>query len=305
MTALTSRQRRQPVWALGLAVAATGTALCMSVLAGWQRGGWLAERLVWVATGAVLVIGAHLLPALCRSSPVVVRCIAVLLWAACMVAASYGHATFFLFSQQHAGDVRAETVSIAGTQAYRSLTSVTAERVGIVTVLARANASHCTRDCPQQAVRRVSLAARRDALDAEADDIRRQQTLADRQTAMRESRREDPVTSRLADLFAVPAGRIDLFVGLAFAAVLEGVACLLWWIALQAPVPVTASYAEVTADSTVVTQPVAPLETEITSLIRDIEAGHLRPTVSEIRRRLSCSQAKAAALRRQFIASRA
>jgi hypothetical protein len=94
MTALTRRQRRQPGWAMGLAVAATGTALCMSVLAGWQRGGWLAEWLVWMATGAVLVIGAHLLPALCRSAPAVVRCGGILLWAACMVAASYGHATF-------------------------------------------------------------------------------------------------------------------------------------------------------------------------------------------------------------------
>lgn len=29
-----------------------------------QRGGWLAERLVWVAIGIVLVADAHLLPAL-------------------------------------------------------------------------------------------------------------------------------------------------------------------------------------------------------------------------------------------------
>ncbi|MDF6619159.1 hypothetical protein NLP61_25765, partial [Escherichia coli] len=52
-----------------LSIAATGTAICVSVLAGWQRGGSLAERLVWVAIGVVLVASAHLLPALVRGSP--------------------------------------------------------------------------------------------------------------------------------------------------------------------------------------------------------------------------------------------
>lgn len=58
---------------LALAVAATATAICMSVLAGWQRGGELPERLVWVAVGIVLVVGAHLLRTLCRTSPLVRR----------------------------------------------------------------------------------------------------------------------------------------------------------------------------------------------------------------------------------------
>jgi hypothetical protein len=52
-----------------LSIGATGTAICLSVLAGWQRGGSLAERLVWVAIGVVLVVSAHLLPALVRESP--------------------------------------------------------------------------------------------------------------------------------------------------------------------------------------------------------------------------------------------
>lgn len=86
-----------------LAVVATGTAISMSVLAGWQRGGWLAERLVWVAIGVVLVSGAHLLPALCRSAPLSGRLVGFVLWLGCMAAASYGHATFFLLSQSHAG----------------------------------------------------------------------------------------------------------------------------------------------------------------------------------------------------------
>lgn len=117
--------------ALALAVAATGTAVCMSVLAGWQRGGWLSERLVWVAVSVVLVGGAHLLPALCRSAPLSVRGIGTLLWLGCMAAASWGHATFFLLSQSHAGEVRVSAVSVASVPAHRSLTAVMAERASV------------------------------------------------------------------------------------------------------------------------------------------------------------------------------
>ncbi|WP_306173027.1 hypothetical protein [Ralstonia pickettii] len=81
-----------------LLIGATGTAICLSVLAGWQRGGSLAERLVWVAIGVVLVVSAHLLPALVRDSPYRMRAIAGVLWATCMVTACYGHATFFLLA---------------------------------------------------------------------------------------------------------------------------------------------------------------------------------------------------------------
>lgn len=87
-----------------LAIAATGTAICLSVLAGWQRGGFLPERLVWVAIGVVLVASAHLLPALVRHSPYRVRAVAGALWLACMLAACYGHATFFVLAQRHAGN---------------------------------------------------------------------------------------------------------------------------------------------------------------------------------------------------------
>lgn len=62
-------------WAFVLAVGATTTALCLSVLAGWQRGGTLPERLIWIAIGMVLVTSAHLLPALIREMPIVIRAV--------------------------------------------------------------------------------------------------------------------------------------------------------------------------------------------------------------------------------------
>ncbi|MCG5076494.1 hypothetical protein [Paraburkholderia tagetis] len=307
--------------ALALAVAATGTAVCMSVLADWQRGGWLSERLVWVAVGVVLVSGAHLLLALCRSAPLAVRGIGVVLWLGCMAATSWGHATFFLLSQSHAGEVRVSAVPVVSVPSHRALTAVMADRASVAADLAVADSRHCIRGCPALRIRRTSLTARLDALDAEAVDVRRYQVIEDGNAAHRDSVRDDPVTARLAVLRGVANARFDLFAGLAFAAVLEGTACLLWWIALlpQGPSPVTDRHKAETAvtaytpaitictagTTPTVTEPETETETEVTKLRRDIEAGIVKPTVSGIRRHLGCSQAKAAALRKLVIDSTA
>ncbi|WCM19761.1 hypothetical protein NDK50_20495 [Paraburkholderia bryophila] len=312
--------------ALLLAVAATGTAISMSVLAGWQRGGWLAERLVWVAIGVVLVAGAHLLPALCRSASLSGRVVGALLWLGCVGAASYGHATFFLLSQLHAGELRESALPIANIPTHRELTAVMAERASVTAELARADTRRCTRDCPTWQARRTSLAARLDALDAEAADVRRYQITEDGNAERRVTTRDDPVTARLATLCGIVATRLDLFAGLAFAIVLEGVACLLWWLALTHPASesfvanrhgvahdVTADMAPVTTlagsptpttvQSTVpsVVKPTVTCpESDIARLRRDIESGAVKPTVAGIRQFLGCSQAKASALRRQL-----
>jgi hypothetical protein len=109
--------------AFAMATAATGTGVFLSMLAGWQRGGTLPERLAWVAIGVMLVVSAHLLPALASNAPSTVRAVAGLLWVACMATACFGHATFFLIAQQHAGIQRAETIGAVTTSAVdRSLT---------------------------------------------------------------------------------------------------------------------------------------------------------------------------------------
>lgn len=312
--------------ALLLAVVATGTAISMSVLAGWQRGGWLTERLVWVAIGVVLVTGAHLLPALRRSAPRSGRVAGAVLWLGCMGTASYGHATFFLLSQLHAGELRVSAIPVASIPPHRNLTAAMADRASVIAALARADARRCIRDCATWQARRTSLAARLDALDAEADDIRRYQTTEDGNAEHRVTARDDPVTARLAMFCGIPEARLDLFAGLGFAAVLEGLACLLWWVALAPQVPespitdrhgiahdVTAGRAPVTPPARSPTPiavqspgpPVVPPtvtlpESDLARLRRDIESGAVKPTVVNIRKRLRCSQAKASALRRQL-----
>lgn len=311
---------------LPLAVGATGTATCLSVLAGWQRGGPPAERLVWVAIGMMLVVGTHLLPALVRSMPLMTRLVAGALWLACMAATCYGHLTFFLLAQRHAGELRAESVaSHAPLPANRSLTAVMTDRATVAAQLATANARPCQRDCPALEARRISLAGKLDALDAEAEDVRRAQDAADRVTGQRDGLTADPVTVRLAAWFGIAAVRVDLLSGLTFAVVLEGVACLLWTVTLRSPptvMPVTPLSAPVMVGPTpklARRQPKAErragggnpgtpspaVESEdpaVTQLVQDVVAGRVRPTVSDIRRHLGCSQTRAAAMRRQLAA---
>lgn len=265
--------------AFALAVAATGTAVTLSVLSGWQRGGTLPERLVWVAIGVVLVVTAHLLPALARSANLRVQLVAAGLWAGCMGAAVYGHAVFFLLAQAHAGERRAATVPPPEISSGRSLTTVMDERAIVTAQLTVANVRRCVRDCPSLRVRRASLAARLDALNAEAGEIRRQEVVADRVTAQRDALLADPVTSRLAGLLGTTAPRIDLLSGLLFASVLEGVACLLWMLTLESsPLQESALVVGELTPSAVVPVPDVTAETE--PVVTGAAASHVDETAN-------------------------
>ncbi|WP_334032903.1 hypothetical protein [Burkholderia gladioli] len=305
--------------AFALATAATSTAIYMSVLAGWQRGGSSPERFVWVAIGVVLVAGTHLLPALCRSAPIGGRMIGAALWLGCMAATSYGHATFFLLSQQHAGLLREASVPMVSVPAHRSLTEVMTDRSTVTAQLSRLEARPCAGDCPGWRSRHQALVAKVDALEAEALDVRRYQTIDDGNAKRRVTAHDDPVTARLAGLSGIGEAQLDLAAGLGFAAVLEGLACLLWWIAL-APVTIrpvgttghprarrtVSPPTAVTLPRHAVTPPPAQPSRhrnadDIEQLRRDIDSGAVKPTVTGIRRHLGCSQAKASALRRQLV----
>ncbi|KVT96591.1 hypothetical protein WK60_08630 [Burkholderia ubonensis] len=277
-------------WTLALAALATTTALCLSILAGWQRGGTLPERLIWIAIGVVLVTSAHLLLTLIRDTPIPVRGVGSALWGACLLTACYGHAVFFAFAQQHAGEQRASTVqAIPVLSSARSLTAVMGERAVVTAQLASANARYCVGNCVTLESRRAALAAKLDALNAEADDVRRQQAATDRVTVQRDALLVDPVTSRLAALLRTTTARVDLVTGLAFAAVLEGVACLLWSIALRSPLPkplpvVTGDVSPAVTVTRAVTEPVVAAVVDVAgmteSVVTPVTASHGDETVS-------------------------
>ncbi|MCA8133559.1 hypothetical protein [Burkholderia cepacia] len=268
-------------WVFALAALATVTALGLSILAGWQRGGTLPERLIWIAIGTVLVTSAHLLPALIRDASIPVRAVGSLLWGACLATACYGHAGFFAFAQQHAGEQRALAVQVTTAPSpSRSLTAVMAERAAVTAQLATANARYCVGNCVTREGQRVSLAAKIDALNAEADDIHRQQVSVDQVTARRDALLADPVTSRLAALLGTTTARVDLLTGLTFAAILEGVACLLWTVALRSPLPKSLPAATGVTPATVTATPAVtePVVTTVTDAV-----GMTQPVVMPIK----------------------
>jgi hypothetical protein len=180
-----------------------------------------------------------------------------------MGAAVYGHAVFFLLAQAHAGERRAAAVPPPDMSPRRSLTAVMDERAAVTAQLTAADVRRCVRDCPSLRVRRASLAARLDALNAEAGEIRRQEVVADRVTAQRDALLADPVTSRLAGLLGTTAPRVDLLSGLMLASVLEGVTCLLWMLTLGAPpLPVPAPVVGEPTPTAIAPVPDATAETE-------------------------------------------
>ncbi|WP_175816944.1 twin-arginine translocation pathway signal protein [Burkholderia diffusa] len=228
-----------------LATLASGTSLWISVVAGTERGGLPVERAVWAAVGVVVLLGAHLIPALSRGAGANVRLPAMALWIVCMVSTGYGHATFFLAAQRHAGDVRATTLhrsaqaADAPPTAGRSLAEIARDHARVTQQLAVARNSRCTTRCEQLAVRRESLSAQLAAFDVEAAEGRRREQTIDRmrvanerQEAREELARIDPVTARAAAWLDVSRETIDLAIALIYGSVLECVACLCWLLAL-------------------------------------------------------------------------
>ncbi|RZF26074.1 hypothetical protein EVC45_29940 [Paraburkholderia sp. UYCP14C] len=250
------RGASSPKWcAAALAMAATGTSACVSFLASWERGGQFSERLVWVGVGLVLLLGAHLLPALARSAPMMLRVPALMLWVLSMVATGYGHATFFMQAQRHAGELRAAAVDARASIATSpvssgpDLTTIAIERARVTTELASATARKCVDRCTTQTLRRVALSSRLDALNTALEEARRREraddklsVVRDRQAVLRADAMSDPVTGRVALLLGTSTDTINLVVGLGFGAVLECIACLGWLLALHgAPITDTPS----------------------------------------------------------------
>ncbi|MFP3502076.1 hypothetical protein [Burkholderia sp. SIMBA_062] len=305
-----------------LAVTATATAIGLSAVAGIQRGGWESERALLIAMGVVLVVAAHLLPALTRGKSAPARAIGFAIWATAMVTTCYGHATFFVFASSHAGDERASHVTATLVTTSRDPVTIARDRAAVAGKLAQAQAERCRRTCPELQARRARLTGEIEALDVERDMAGRDSAARDRVTVERDSMARDPMT--------VALGLSSVVIGMLFAAVLEGVACLCWTLALY-PVdrvtvePMTAPEMErriepvtqptpattvapgidvaVTPTETAKASKPAPPSTPDADLVRTraaVEANQLRATVIEIRKFLGCSQSRAAAVAKQL-----
>jgi hypothetical protein len=154
--------------------------------------------------------------------------------------------------------------------------------------------------------------------------------------ALQEAAREYPVTFALSRWSGVGSEQIDLAVSLTFSLVLEGLACLCWFLTMRPKVrsqatpeirrnvehvresPASATGQASRRDAMSSASPVSDAESNVTTasnevatnvdlelsqLLASIASGTVRPTVSSIRKHLRCWQARASDLRRRLAAA--
>jgi hypothetical protein len=225
---------------MAVALSASAVSLGIAAYAGWERGGTLVEQTMNIAVGVMAVLYVHLSPVSWNALRVLSRAIALAVWLVALMVVFYGQASFVVVSQAHAGNQRATTVPattarpIADRSVGRTLTQIASEIAKVSTDQVRVQ-TRCIGDCPTLKARKIALAAQLTALNTEAGEAKRRETeedrrneQADRNEALRATLRADPVASQVASWFGTTERRIELMLGVACAAVLEGSAIIGW-----------------------------------------------------------------------------
>ena len=245
----------QKILAFGLALFASLAGIVVAAAAAMERGGSHLDRALMVGVSVVLVLCAHLLPAISRSWA------SRALWVGCLLAVAWGHAAFFKASSQRAGGVRADAVAVSGrAQALQvELAGIQARPVAVVSADAAAAAgraagaetgrARCERATPGMCGQAVASAkaaqARASALADELGQARRGAALrgmladeAGRHDSARAGAATDPVAAAVAALTGTSAGAWSTGVSVLSALLVELLAALLWSVAFTpAPKP--------------------------------------------------------------------
>lgn len=224
-----------------LGVAATLTSLFITVIAGEERGATSAEKAVWIATGVVILLAAHLLPALTKGAPIAVKGLVLPIWIGALLATGYTHATFFLNAQGRVGDQRASAVAAIATATplpasrLRGRTQIAADVASTLRNLALLDTRRCSTDCAAVVARRKALLARLDALKIEdAEAVRAEKASDERTAAVDRSQkaqaeaRMDPFIADLASFVRLGANQISLLVAIVLGWLVDAVAVVSW-----------------------------------------------------------------------------
>ncbi|VWC82792.1 hypothetical protein BLA39750_01329 [Burkholderia lata] len=225
-----------------LGVGATLTSLFITVIAGAERGSTPAEKCVWVATGVVILLAAHLLPALSKGAGIAVKCTVLPIWLGALLATGYTHATFFLNAQGKVGEQRAIAVaqtsagaSLPNVPVTRSRTQIATDVAGTRRSLALLDARRCTADCGAATARRTALTARLEALKIEDGEAVRAERASDARAAAMERHRmaqdearQDPFVAKLASAVRLGADQVSLVVAIVLGWLVDAVAVISW-----------------------------------------------------------------------------
>jgi hypothetical protein len=232
-----------------LGVAATLTSLFITVLAGEERGATWTEKAVWVATGVVILLAAHLLPALTKGARISVKVLVLPIWIGALLATAYTHATFFLNAQGRVGEQRASAVAAVPTvpvftaaPSARSRTQIAADVATTVRNMALLDARRCDVDCAPLAARRKALSARLDALRIEdAEAVRNEKAsdahaaAVDRRQKAQDDARVDPFMAGVASFVRLGPDQVSLLMAIVLGLLVDAVAVVSWASVTQPP----------------------------------------------------------------------
>lgn len=300
---------------LALAFAVLLVAVGMAAVSAWGRGFDLVDKALMIALAVAVVTAVHLLPALSRSRAVWP------LWLACFVVAVHGHAGFLL----QAGEKVATARHAPQSQALQD------QREAIGQALANIKARPVTVVAAQLA--RDQSPERKQALTVELMESQKAAALRDELVTLAQKRADDagnggvtdPVTKGISGVTGLSVQAVTLTVAMVTAALLELVGVVLWRAALRpepvAPaLPVAAQVVnpppennagesrEMTGNHDILSgsragedaqpEPVQAPADPVALLREAVARGEVALSVRDIRRFLSCSQARASELRR-------
>ncbi|KAF7963369.1 hypothetical protein AWV80_10600 [Cupriavidus sp. UYMU48A] len=232
-----------------LGVAATLTSLFITVLAGEERGVTWTEKAVWIATGAVILLAAHLLPALTKGARGTAKVLVLPIWIGAILATAYTHATFFLNAQGRVGEQRALAVAAVPTAPVftaaptaRSRTQIATDVAMTVRSMALLDARRCDADCASVAARRKALSARLDALKVEdAEAVRNEKAsdahaaAIDRRQKAQDDARVDPFMAGVASFVRLGPDQVSLLMAIVLGMLVDAVAVVSWASITQPP----------------------------------------------------------------------
>jgi hypothetical protein len=222
-----SRQTITPQRIAGaLAVCLSLILLAMSGISGWQRGGNVLEQGLWAAAAICVTASVHLFPALVRGKSWL-----YVLWAGGMVVVLASHTQFMVLAERHAGQSRLAAQQKVTSPALESPAVTTPARTAdaVSAELSRAHATLAKQAwLPEE--KKADLRAQVTSLERELNRITSREQASQQQMEVTTA---DPLGQRLESAFGLKADAVTLALSLLVALVMEGLAVVMWRLALE------------------------------------------------------------------------
>lgn len=290
---------------LSVAIIASLISAGIALLVGMNRSEVIIEKIIFASVGCLSVFGAHLLLPLSRNQQMFTRTLGWILWFLCTVFVAYSHTTFFVSAQDRAEIRRTEQFKANNVprseKPLRELSTVLSEIAAVKEKLASVGLSTCRSNCPKKQEKASPLFGKIEALEAEAEEIKKWRVDSADHLAAMSVQKKDPLNQRISRVLELPNSTIDLVTALLFAIMLEAVACYCWFLFLtRTDASMTHKSPEMTGDVTIaVTEPDwSDLDKQVALIQAEIQAGRLKCSVKSIREFLGCAQTRAREVRK-------